>query len=44
MVMTDAVDERFKPNQSRLSLIAFMESLALDDLELTREPDLRGAL
>ena len=39
VLMTVAAYERLKKAQTELPLVAFMESLALDGLDLTREPD-----
>ena len=39
VLMTVAAYERLKTVQTDLPLVAFMESLALDGLDLTREPD-----
>ena len=39
VLMTVAAYERLKASRSRLPLVPFMESLALDDLDLTRESD-----
>ena len=39
VLMTVAAYERLKQRQAELPLVAFMESLALGGLDLTREPD-----
>ena len=39
VLMTVAAYERLKQSQSRMPFVDFMESLALADLDLTRDPD-----
>ena len=39
VLMTVAAYERLKGARAKLPLVAFMEGLALDGLDLTREPD-----
>ena len=39
VLMTVEAYDRLKKSQSELPLVAFMESLALEGLDLTREPD-----
>ena len=39
VLMTVEAYDRLKKSQAELPLVAFMESLALDGLDLTREPD-----
>lgn len=39
VLMTVAAYDRLKKSQAELPLVAFMEGLALDGVDLTREPD-----
>ena len=39
VLMTISAYERLQGRRTELPLVAFMESLALDGLDLTREPD-----
>jgi prevent-host-death family protein len=39
VLMTIAAYERLKGNHPKMPLVSFLEGLALDDLNLAREPD-----